>query len=76
MAKLQRAEAEEILAQAKAQAEEILAQAQAQAGQIREEAKKEGFNSGTIESERQLTRKKTGIGTAACTAGKTAGRRL
>ena len=53
-----RAEAEEILAQAKAQAEEILAQAQAQAGQIREEAKKEGFNSGTIESERQLTEKK------------------
>lgn len=52
-----RAEAEEILAQAKAQAEEILAQAQAQAGQIREEAKKEGFNSGTIESERQLTEK-------------------
>lgn len=48
-----RAEAEEILAQAKAEAEEILAQAQAQAGQIREEAKKEGFNSGTIESERQ-----------------------
>ena len=47
-----RAEAEEILAQAKAEAEEILAQAQAQAGQIREEAKKEGFNSGTIESER------------------------
>ena len=42
----------------KAQAEEILAQAQAQAGQIREEAKKEGFNSGTIESERQLTEKK------------------
>ena len=43
---------------AKAEAEEILAQAQAQAGQIREEAKKEGFNSGTIESERQLTEKK------------------
>ena len=41
-----------------AEAEEILAQAQAQAGQIREEAKKEGFNSGTIESERQLTEKK------------------
>lgn len=71
-----RAEAEEILAQAKAEAEEILAQAQAQAGQIREEAKKEGFNSGTIESERQLTEKKTGIRTAARTAGKTAGRRL
>lgn len=48
-----RAEAEEILAQAKAEAEEILAQAQAQAGQIREEAKKEGFNSGTIELEQQ-----------------------
>ena len=52
---------------ARAEAEEILhrqsgsrrnsAQAQAQAGQIREEAKKEGFNSGTIESERQLTEK-------------------
>ena len=42
----------------KAQAEEILAQAQAKAGQIREEAKQEGFNSGTIESERQLTEKK------------------
>lgn len=55
------AEAQEILDNARAEAESILAQAEAQAGQIRESARKEGLNTGMIESEKEFAQKQAAL---------------